>query len=46
MTNILGDEIKKLDKFVNDGKSAVHLYGKEEIKLGRKMGHINRIYEI
>ena len=46
MTNILGDEIKKLDKFVNDGKSAVHLYGKEEIKVGRKMGHINRIYEV
>ena len=45
MTNILGDDFKKLDKFVNDGKSAIHLYGKEDIKIGRKMGHINKIYE-
>ena len=45
MINILGDDFKKLDKFVKDGKSALHLYGKEDIKVGRKMGHINKIYE-
>ena len=45
MINIIGDDFKKLDKFVKDGKSALHLYGKEDIKVGRKMGHINKIYE-
>ena len=30
--------------FINNGKSALHLYGKETIKSGRKMGHINEIY--
>ena len=44
MTNILGADITKLDNFINNGKSALHLYGKETIKSGRKMGHINEIY--
>ena len=44
MTNILGAEITKLDNFIKNGKSALHLYGKDTIKSGRKMGHINEIY--
>ena len=40
MINLLGDEVKnlKLFNFHNDQK--VHIYGKKEVKNGRKMGHI------
>ena len=40
MTNLIGDDINHLEKFSN---FALHLYGKSEVKLGRKMGHINQI---
>lgn len=40
MTNLIGDDINHLEKFDN---FALHLYGKSEVKLGRKMGHINQI---
>ena len=44
MTNILGDDVLNLERFLTNGKSAIHLYGKQDIKPGRKMGHVNEIY--
>jgi len=41
MTNLIGDEINTVD---NDIYSKKHNYGKKEIKSGRKMGHITRLY--
>ena len=43
MENLIGDEIYKTNKLVADGSLALHLYGKADVKPGRKMGHFNRI---
>ena len=40
MENILGTEI---NKSLNTVSGAIHLYGKKEIRDGRKMGHINYV---
>jgi len=39
MTNLIGEDV--LDHANLDG--ALHLYGKADVKPGRKMGHVNRI---
>ena len=40
MINLLGDEVENL-KFYNFHKDQkIHVYGKKEVKNGRKMGHI------
>jgi 5-(carboxyamino)imidazole ribonucleotide synthase len=38
MVNILGEDINKF-KDITD--AAIHMYGKEEVLPGRKMGHVN-----
>lgn len=46
MKNLIGDDINNIkeDNLKNSPKSAmVHLYGKKEIREGRKMGHINYV---
>ena len=43
MENLIGDDMGRIGTIVKDPTSAVHLYGKAEIKPGRKMGHVNRI---
>jgi 5-(carboxyamino)imidazole ribonucleotide synthase len=43
MENLIGNEIHKTDQLVEQGSVALHLYGKADIKPGRKMGHFNRI---
>ncbi|SDN19926.1 5-(carboxyamino)imidazole ribonucleotide synthase [Bacillus sp. OK048] len=41
MVNILGEHVQNvLEKFTNVPDWKVHLYGKEEAKLKRKMGHV------
>ena len=42
MDNLIGDD---MDNVPDDAKTnaAIHLYGKADVKPGRKMGHINRI---
>jgi 5-(carboxyamino)imidazole ribonucleotide synthase len=41
MKNLIGDEMKDLQKFYENPHAKIHLYGKSEIKSGRKMGHVN-----
>lgn len=42
MVNILGEHVEEVLKVMKqDSSLKVHLYGKEESKKGRKMGHIN-----
>jgi len=43
MTNLLGDEAACPQMLARDPGAALHLYGKEVSRPGRKMGHINRI---
>ena len=40
MLNLIGDDVKTIDKYMQDNNACIHLYGKKEIKNGRKMGHV------
>lgn len=39
MTNLLGNDIEKWQDIIADGNTVLHLYGKSEVRAGRKMGH-------
>ena len=45
MENLIGDDLDRLPKLAAEG-AAIHLYGKTEVKPGRKMGHVNRIRKV
>lgn len=44
MENLLGEEILHAFKLAADGNCFVHIYGKDKIKAGRKMGHVTRLF--
>jgi 5-(carboxyamino)imidazole ribonucleotide synthase len=41
MQNLIGDAVKQLPSFFNNPNAKIHLYGKQEVRPGRKMGHVN-----
>jgi 5-(carboxyamino)imidazole ribonucleotide synthase len=43
MTNLIGSEVEKWRELAAEPATAVHLYGKAEIRPGRKMGHATRL---
>ncbi|MDG2407198.1 MAG: 5-(carboxyamino)imidazole ribonucleotide synthase, partial [Paracoccaceae bacterium] len=43
MENLIGEDITNAIEFAKQKDTALHLYGKDDIKTGRKMGHVNRI---
>jgi 5-(carboxyamino)imidazole ribonucleotide synthase len=43
MENLIGADMDRLPDLASDPGAALHLYGKSEVKPGRKMGHVNRI---
>ena len=45
MLNLIGNDIKEIDEYLTRDKACVHLYGKKDIKEGRKMGHITTLTE-
>lgn len=46
MENLIGDDVERLSELLSERNSSVHLYGKHEMRAGRKMGHVNRIRPI
>ncbi|AIL65773.1 N5-carboxyaminoimidazole ribonucleotide synthase [Rickettsiales bacterium Ac37b] len=44
MTNLIGDEVNNWLSYIQDPNTKLHLYGKDEIKPGRKMGHFTTLY--
>lgn len=40
MLNLIGDDVKISNDYMGKPNTCVHLYGKTEIKAGRKLGHI------
>jgi 5-(carboxyamino)imidazole ribonucleotide synthase len=44
MTNLLGAEVDAWATLASEPGTALHLYGKTEARVERKMGHINRIH--
>ena len=43
MENLIGDDMDRVPEIAKERDAALHLYGKAEVKKGRKMGHVNRI---
>ncbi|KPU84564.1 phosphoribosylaminoimidazole carboxylase [Marinosulfonomonas sp. PRT-SC04] len=43
MENLIGDDMDRVPAIAAEPNSALHLYGKADVKVGRKMGHVNRI---
>ena len=43
MENLIGDDMDRVPEIAKERDAALHLYGKAEVKAGRKMGHVNRI---
>lgn len=43
MENLIGDDMDRVAAIAAEPNSALHLYGKADVKVGRKMGHVNRI---
>jgi 5-(carboxyamino)imidazole ribonucleotide synthase len=42
MENLIGDDILRLPALAREPGARLHLYGKAEVRPGRKMGHVNR----
>jgi 5-(carboxyamino)imidazole ribonucleotide synthase len=40
MINLIGDDVKDLPRYLEMPNACVHLYGKHDVKPGRKMGHV------
>lgn len=45
MLNLIGDEALKIAPYYDEPGACVHLYGKTEVREGRKMGHVTRLRE-
>lgn len=43
MENLIGDDMDRVTAIAAEGGASLHLYGKAEVKPGRKMGHVNRV---
>jgi len=43
MINLIGDAVHDWKTLAADPKNAVHIYGKNEARPGRKMGHVTRL---
>ena len=43
MENLIGADMDRLPDLLRDPRASLHLYGKAEVREGRKMGHVNRV---
>lgn len=43
MENLIGEDMDRVPGLARNADTAIHLYGKAEVKHGRKMGHVNRV---
>lgn len=44
MRNLIGDDVHGWPDLMAEPGARLHLYGKDEARSGRKMGHVNRLY--
>jgi len=42
MTNLIGEDMAEWEALARDPDARLHLYGKDAVRPGRKMGHVNR----
>ncbi len=45
MLNLIGDDVKGAAKFLENPNACLHLYGKYDVRAGRKMGHVTFLDE-
>lgn len=43
MENLIGDDVLRAAAIAGEAGTQLHLYGKAEVRPGRKMGHVNRL---
>jgi 5-(carboxyamino)imidazole ribonucleotide synthase len=43
MDNLIGDEVHRWEALLKEPGAHVHIYGKGEARVGRKMGHVTRL---
>jgi 5-(carboxyamino)imidazole ribonucleotide synthase len=43
MENLIGGDVERIADLSRTPGTAIHLYGKQDVKPGRKMGHINQV---
>jgi 5-(carboxyamino)imidazole ribonucleotide synthase len=43
MRNLLGEDMEKVGALLVDPRAHLHLYGKADIRKGRKMGHVTQV---
>lgn len=43
MENLIGEDMTRVAQLATDPNVSLHLYGKADVKPGRKMGHLNRV---
>lgn len=43
MLNLIGDDVLQVPALALQPRTQIHLYGKAQVKPGRKMGHVNRV---
>ncbi len=41
MKNLIGEDVNNTSLYEKNPNAKIHIYGKEEVKKGRKMGHVN-----
>ena len=46
MTNLIGDDVAAWPQLAAEPGVCVHLYGKNQARPGRKMGHVNRLFPL
>lgn len=46
MENLIGDDVLKVPAILAESNAVLHLYGKAEARVGRKMGHVTHIKAI
>jgi 5-(carboxyamino)imidazole ribonucleotide synthase len=44
MENVLGEAVTSAQECLSDPAAHLHLYGKREMRDGRKMGHVTRVW--
>ncbi|MBL4598983.1 MAG: ATP-grasp domain-containing protein, partial [Rhizobiaceae bacterium] len=43
LENLIGDDIDQVPQILGESNAMLHLYGKDEVRAGRKMGHVTRL---
>ncbi len=46
MTNLIGEAAGKWEALLGEPNAKLHLYGKTQMRPGRKMGHVTRLYPL